>query len=257
MTPPVQVAVFASGSGTNLQALLDYQTPPELSGVRRTESDPGGTDSGQLERRPPCAYRVAMVVSDRERAGALQRGKTSGCEVLVVSYRGRELEEVGSEMLRALTRAGVQAIFLAGFLRMIPANVIAAFPRRILNIHPALLPAFGGKGMYGKRVHEAVLQAGESLSGPTVHFVDDNYDSGAIIARWPVPVHHTDTSESLAIRVLAAEHRLYPVVADRLAQAVASGTDLPTYSPPANALMEGSWDEDAFADAIRRGFSDD
>lgn len=140
---------------------------------------------------------------------------------------------------------------------MIPANVVAAFPRRILNVHPALLPAFGGEGMYGHHVHDAVLRAGASVSGPTVHFVDEEYDTGAIIAQWPVPVHHDDTSESLSARVLSAEHMLYPAVADRLARAIATDTEMPTFCPPADAFVGGPWDRDGFADAMRRGFSDD
>jgi folate-dependent phosphoribosylglycinamide formyltransferase PurN len=101
-------------------------------------------------------------------------------------------------------------VALAGYLRLIPAEVVRAFAGRMVNVHPALLPAFGGPGMYGQRVHDAVLASGARLSGPTVHFVTEHYDEGAIIAQWPVPVHAADSAQSLAARVLAAEHRLYP-----------------------------------------------
>jgi phosphoribosylglycinamide formyltransferase 1 len=232
---PVRVAVFASGGGTNLQSLLDYQTA----------------------LGDACGYRVVLVLSDRGEAGALARGRSAGCATRVVDFRDRELNEVGLEVLDALREVTTRAVFLAGFLRMIPANVVAQFPRRILNIHPALLPAFGGKGMYGRHVHEAVLRAGASVSGPTVHFVDAQYDTGSIAAQWPVPVHAGDTPDSLASRVLEAEHRLYPAVAHRLGVSIESGREMPKFSPPEDAFVGGPWDAEGFAEAMRRGFSED
>jgi phosphoribosylglycinamide formyltransferase 1 len=99
---------------------------------------------------------------------------------------------------------------LAGYLRLVPAAIVRRWEGRMLNVHPALLPAFGGKGMYGRRIHEAVLAARSTVTGVTVHLVDEHFDEGPIVAQWPVPVHPGDTPESLAARVLAAEHRLYP-----------------------------------------------
>jgi len=172
----------------------------------------------------------------------------------VVGFKGREPHDIGSEMLQALRQVDAAAILLAGFLRMIPASVVAEFPRRILNIHPALLPSFGGEGMYGRHVHEAVLRVGASVSGATVHFVDTQYDTGPIIAQWPVPVHRGDTAELLAGRVLAVEHRLYPAVAHHLAMAIQSGRNIPRFAAPLDAFVGGAWDAAGFADALNRGF---
>ena len=200
MTPPVPVAVFASGGGTNLQALLDHE---EASG----------------------AYRVVAVVSDRPDAGALDRARAAGRDALVIAMKDRCQEEIGDEILRDLRDRNVKVIALAGYLRLMPSAVVAAYPRRILNIHPGLLPAFGGKGMYGERVHQAVLAAGAKVTGATVHFVDEEYDTGTIVAQWPVPVLPEDDAKGVAARVLKVEHRLYPAVTDHLCRAVAEGRD--------------------------------
>ena len=201
MTSPVPVAVFASGSGTNVQALLD------------------------AERGGRVAWRTRLLISDREDAGALARAKAAGIATEVIPVGGRDRAVVEAETLDALRGAEVEAVFLAGYLRLVSAGVVARYPRRILNIHPALLPSFGGKGMYGRRVHEAVLASGARLSGPTVHFVDERYDEGTILAQWPVPVRPDDTPETLAARVLSAEHLLYPLAAQHLSEAVSEGRD--------------------------------
>ncbi|MGI9628960.1 MAG: phosphoribosylglycinamide formyltransferase [Longimicrobiales bacterium] len=192
MTLPV--AVLASGSGSNLQALIEA----EAEGL---------------------AYRVELLITDRE-CGAEARARNLGRDVVRIPFAGRDPDDVGRDVLDALRAAGTSAILLAGFLRLIPSAVVQAFPRRILNVHPALLPSFGGKGMYGIRVHEAVLAAGAKLSGPTVHYVDERYDEGGIVAQWPVPVWPGDSAATLAERVLAVEHRLFPAAADALAKAV-------------------------------------
>jgi folate-dependent phosphoribosylglycinamide formyltransferase PurN len=115
-------------------------------------------------------------------------------------------------MLEELVLARADIVVLAGFLKLVPEPVVRAYRGRILNIHPALLPAFGGNGMYGQRVHEAVIRSGVRISGATVHIVDEEYDHGAIVAQWPVPVLEGDDAESLAARILAVEHRLLPDV---------------------------------------------
>jgi phosphoribosylglycinamide formyltransferase-1 len=212
VTLPVPAAVFASGSGTNLQALLD------------------------AEKTGRAAWRTRLVISDRLEAGALDRATGVGIQTMVIRVAGRDPAEVEEETLTALRNAGVGVIFLAGYLRLVPAGVIARFPRRILNIHPALLPSFGGKGMYGPRVHEAVLAAGARISGPTVHFVDERYDEGTIFAQWPVPVRLGDTPDTLAARVLSVEHRLYPLAAQHLAKSVAEGRE-----PGPFQLAGGAW----------------
>ena len=197
-TAPVRAAVFASGSGSNLQALLDHETADGL-------------------------YQIVVVISDREDRGALQRAEAAGRLARIIEVRGRPADEVASATLALLKSLDVRAIFLSGYLRMIPAAVVSAYRRRILNIHPALLPEFGGKGMYGERVHEAVLSSGAEVSGATVHYADEEYDTGTIVGQWSVPVLPGDDARALAARVLIVEHRLYPAVADHVCRAWAEG----------------------------------
>ena len=197
---PLSAAVFASGGGTNLQSLLDHQA----------------TD-------PP--WRIRLVVSDRDDAGALERAGRAGVDTRVVPTRDRPPDEVAGEILFALDAHDVKLVFLAGYLKLVPAQVVATYRRRILNIHPALLPGFGGKGMYGMKVHRAVLEAGARVSGATVHYVDEEYDRGTILAQWPVPVLSDDTPQALAARILEVEHLLYPRAADHLARAVQAGQE--------------------------------
>jgi folate-dependent phosphoribosylglycinamide formyltransferase PurN len=134
-------------------------------------------------------------------------------------------------MLHDLEKRGVQVIALAGYLKLIPPAVVSRFRRRILNIHPALLPAFGGKGMYGRRVHEAVLAKGVELTGATVHYVAEEYDTGTIIAQGQVPILPGDDTDSVAARVLKVEHKLYPEVLDHICRAVAGDRDPGPFAP--------------------------
>jgi phosphoribosylglycinamide formyltransferase-1 len=180
--PRSRLAVLASGGGSNLQAIMDH-------------FDALG---------PQAPAHVALVVSDREAAGALDRARARD---IAAEWLPRERN---AELGAILASHRITHLALAGYLRLIPADVVSAFRGRIVNVHPALLPAFGGPGMFGHHVHEAVIRSGARVSGPTVHFVNEHYDEGAIIAQCPVPVHATDTPESLAERVLAAEHRIYP-----------------------------------------------
>jgi len=207
----VSVAVFASGGGSNFQSLLDHRT-----------DGPG---------------RIDLLISDRPGSGAIERAEKAGVQTRVILVKDRSLDAVGLETLEVLEEQGIQVILLAGYLRLIPQLVIQAFPQRILNIHPALLPAFGGKGMWGHHVHEAVLASGASFSGPTIHFVDEGYDTGAILAQWPVPVLAGGTPDSLAARVLGVEHVLYPLAADHLCRAVAKGEAVSRPSFPGEAVM--------------------
>ena len=128
-------------------------------------------------------------------------------------------QEYAHRLLAELKERNIQLVCLAGYLKKLPASVVSEFAGRMLNIHPAPLPRFGGPGMYGHHVHEAVLQSGSSESGPTVHFVDQNYDTGPVVAHVPVAVLPSDTPETLAARVLETEHKLYP----RAVAAVAGG----------------------------------
>jgi formyltetrahydrofolate-dependent phosphoribosylglycinamide formyltransferase len=194
---PARIAVLASGGGTNLQALLDHFAD--------------GTAGG----------RVVWVGSNVAGAGALARAGRAGVATgLVVDPAD------GAALLAQLRAADADLVALAGYLRLVPAEVVRAFPGRIVNVHPALLPAFGGPGMYGRHVHEAVLAHGCRVSGVTVHLVDEQYDRGPILAQWPVPVLPDDDAAALAARVLQAEHALFPRVVEALARGqLALGAD--------------------------------
>lgn len=198
MSQPKAVAVFASGSGTNLQALLDT-------------FGAGG--------HPDAAARIALVVSDRPGIRALERAEASGSATCVLVPKAFENRDAfATALLDVLREHQIELIALAGYLKLVPEAVVQAYRGRIINIHPGPLPTFGGPGMYGHHVHEAVLSAGVAVSGPTIHFVDERYDTGPIIAQWPVPVRNDDTPETLAARVLKYEHRLYPAVLRALAR---------------------------------------
>ena len=152
----------------------------------------------------------------------------------------------GDALLRQLDAHGVDLVVLAGYLKLVPGEVARRFHGRMLNVHPALLPAFGGPGMYGIRVHRAVLAAGARLSGATVHFVDEHYDRGAIVAQWPVPAYADDTPESLAARVLRVEHRLLPRVVDAVAAGRVSldadGRARGVFAAPADGARDAAGD---------------
>ncbi len=190
-----RIAVLASGSGSNLQALLDY-----LDGL-------GGAAPAQ----------VAFVGSNRHDAPALQRAAMRGIATSVLTD-----PTDGAALLALLELQRTDLLVLAGYVKLLPAAVTRQFRGATVNVHPALLPKFGGAGMYGRRVHEAVLAAGEHESGATVHFVDDEYDRGAPLARSTVPVLADDTPATLAARVLAAEHILFPRAVHALAVGLVS-----------------------------------
>ncbi len=183
----MRLAILASGGGTNFQAIID------------------AVERGDLPRVEPV-----LCLSNRSGAGALDRAEQHGVATYVLPGTPASADAEAESIRRALENAQADFVALAGYMRMIPEQVIDAYEGRILNIHPALLPAFGGKGMYGRRVHEAVLQSGARWSGVTVHLVDEHYDTGPIVLQEPVPVMHDDTPETLAARVLECEHRLYP-----------------------------------------------
>jgi phosphoribosylglycinamide formyltransferase 1 len=185
-----RIAVLASGAGSNLQAILGYLAAAE---------------SGTA---------VSLVASDKQQVGALVIAARAGIPAVTLRDPGD-----GRVILALLAEHRIELVALAGYLRRVPESVTQQYRGRMINVHPALLPAFGGAGMYGAHVHRAVLGAGVKVSGPTVHFVDEVYDHGPIIAQWPVPVLPGDTPGVLAARVLKAEHRLYP----RAVAAVASG----------------------------------
>ena len=151
------------------------------------------------------------MVASRPGIGAL--GRAAAAEIPALVWGGDDVDLLAG----ALDEHQVDLVVLAGWLRLVPTELVRRYTGRMVNIHPALLPAFSGAGMYGIRVHRAVLASGAKISGATVHEVDEQYDTGRILAQWPVPVRPDDTPESLAQRVLAAEHRLLPAVVDALA----------------------------------------
>ncbi len=187
----LRVAVFASGGGSNFQALVERARQ----------------------------YRVAFLVCNRPRAGALDRAKNLNIPAYILAPRIFGDENLYADaVLDLLHKENIGLIALAGYLSKIPARIIGEFQGRILNIHPALLPRFGGKGFYGSRVHRAVLEANETVSGATVHFVDEDYDTGPILLQKKVPVLADDTPDSLAARVLRVEHDLFPDAIHLIAQ---------------------------------------
>lgn len=192
-TNRARIAVLASGGGSNLQAILDH-----FSAL-------GDARSGE----------VVLVGSNRPGAGALTRARRAN--VAAEQFQAAD----GGALIEILDRHEVNIVALAGYLKLIPNNVIQRFRDRIVNVHPGPLPHFGGEGMYGIRVHEAVIASGIAKSAATVHMVDEQYDHGAILAQWPVPVQRGDTPTRLAARVLAAEHIIYPRIIDALAENIA------------------------------------
>jgi phosphoribosylglycinamide formyltransferase-1 len=190
-----RIAVLASGGGTNLQALID-----RFHG--------GGSD----------AARVELVVGSRAGIGALERAERAGIPALVLDARTLGADAFRDALSDALQAHGIDLVVLAGWLQLVPSEVVARYHGRMINVHPALLPAFGGRGMYGMRVHQAVIASGARVSGATVHLVDERYDEGAIVAQWPVPVLPGDTAEMLAARVLGVEHRILPLAVETIAR---------------------------------------
>lgn len=184
---PLRIAAFASGGGSNFEAIVEA-----------------------IERESMPAE-VVLCISNREDAGVFERARRHKIETIRLSPDAFPSEmEYCSQLFSLFKQYDVNFIVLAGYLRMIPAEIVRSFSGRILNIHPALLPAFGGKGMFGRHVHRAVLDYGAKWTGVTVHLVDEEYDRGPIVLQEPVPVYQDDTPETLAARVLITEHRLYP-----------------------------------------------
>jgi phosphoribosylaminoimidazolecarboxamide formyltransferase/IMP cyclohydrolase len=182
-----KIAVFASGEGTNLQSLIDACAVNRIRG------------------------KITLVVSNNDGVGALRRAQRAGIETLISHQKDFATpDEFNAFLAFECQKRGIDLICLAGFMLLLKPPLLKAFPWRIMNVHPALLPAFGGKGMYGRHVHEAVLKSGARVTGCTVHFIDEQYDRGHIVAQSTAPVLPTDTPETLAARVRAQEHYVYP-----------------------------------------------
>jgi len=175
------MAVLVSGGGTNLQTLIDSVEAGGINGE------------------------IALVISDRENAYALQRAKKHGIEAVYI-----DRQHCTERLMRELQERDIELVVLAGFLSILDAALVKAYEGRMINIHPSLIPSFCGKGFYGEKVHKAAVEYGVKLSGATVHFVDEGTDSGPIILQEAVPVYPEDTAEQLAERVLKVEHKLLP-----------------------------------------------
>lgn len=183
----IKIAVLVSGGGTNLQSLID------------------GCKSGFIPGE------IVLVVSSKPDAYALERARKENIEASVIEKKlFKNEEEYSAEIQKAVDKKKADLICLAGFLLKLAPNIVRTYKNKILNIHPALLPEFGGPGMYGIRVHETVLKSGQKYSGCTVHLVDEEFDHGPIVLQKRVPVEAGDTPVKLAERVLKEEHELYP-----------------------------------------------
>ncbi|EQB63390.1 MAG: hypothetical protein RBG1_1C00001G0969 [candidate division Zixibacteria bacterium RBG-1] len=189
------LAVLASGSGTNLQAIIDAIKKKKLRA------------------------RIKIVISNNSDAYALKRGQRNKIKTLHLSQkRFASPKEFDHKLVSILKKEKIDLIALAGYMKKLSPSVVRKFRNKIINIHPALLPRFGGKGMYGIHVHEAVLKSKAKTSGVSVHLVDEKYDHGSIIFQKEIPVRDSETAESLQKRVLKIEHQVYPYVIGLFAQ---------------------------------------
>lgn len=184
-----KIAILASGEGTNAERIIRYF----------------------LEKR---TAEVALVITNKAQAGVLKRTERLSVPSLVITAQGF----AGGEALEVLHRHDIDFIVLAGFLLKVPDAILHDYPNKIVNIHPALLPKFGGKGMYGSRVHEAVIAAGEKQSGITIHYIDEHYDEGNTIFQATCPVMPDDTPDALASRVHQLEYEHFPRVIEAVIQ---------------------------------------
>lgn len=183
------IAILASGNGTNAENIIRYFQKKE------------GGDS------------VVLVVANRQNVNVFKRAENLHVPCI---YMGKEEWVTGEGVLKLLDDYRVDFIVLAGFLAKVPDALLHAYPQRIINIHPSLLPKFGGKGMYGDRVHQAVVEAGERESGISIQYINEHYDEGSIIAQFRCPVYPEDTPQEVAARVHALEYEHYPQVIERL-----------------------------------------
>lgn len=189
------VAVFISGGGTNLQSILDFS------------------------KNNDAHYSVGVVISSNPEAFGLQRAEKAGVDGIAISrLQFDSRKDYVSKLLKTLLGKNISLIVLAGFMKKLPPEIVNEWENKILNIHPALLPSFGGKGYYGLKVHESVLEYGSKISGVTIHLADEKYDHGPIVHQAVVPVFPDDTPEILQKRVLVLEHSEYPRVIDWFAQ---------------------------------------
>jgi|TARA_B110000438_G_scaffold124776_1_gene121549 formyltetrahydrofolate-dependent phosphoribosylglycinamide formyltransferase len=185
----VNIVVFASGSGSNFKSIHQKIKEGEISG------------------------KIKIVVSNNPNSGALKYAISEGIPIFIHNkVRFHNEEKYYESLSKKLIEVNAELLVLAGFMKKIPDEIVAHFERRIINIHPSLLPKFGGKGFFGMNVHRAVIQLGEKESGASVHFVNKIYDDGPIVAQSVITVNDNESPEDLAARVLVEEHKLYPEV---------------------------------------------
>lgn len=185
------IAIFASGSGTNAQKIMEH------------------FDANQK-------VNVTLILVNNADAGVIERAKKFNVPVRVFNRVEFSKSDVIVDVLK---ENQIDLVVLAGFLWLVPLNMVTAFPNSIINIHPALLPNYGGKGMYGDKVHEAVISAGDNESGITIHYVNEHYDDGAVIAQFKCAISKRDTPDSLAANIHKLEHQHFPVVIETILKA--------------------------------------
>lgn len=189
----MKLAVFVSGRGSNLRSI--YEHPAHGS-----------------------SFRVEAVVSDKAECGAFEIARSHSTPTYVCCEKREDGTLSFAPAAAALKEREIDAVALAGFLKLVPPEILGAYRDRVFNVHPALLPSFGGAGMYGMRVHRAVFESGAKVSGATIHLADEEYDRGPIVAQACVDIADADSPEEIARRVLEVEHRLYPETLARVAE---------------------------------------
>ncbi len=193
MEKKLKLAVFASHGGTDLQSIIDA--------------------TGQ----PDYPAEIAVMISNNKKAFAVERAQKAGIPTIIWQQKNFDDDDSYADfMLAILRKYGVELICLAGYMKLLPVKIVRAF--KIINVHPALLPKYGGRGMYGLHVHEAVIAAGDSMTGVTVHQANEIYDNGKILAQTEVEVLPSDTPEILQKRVLEVEHKIYPQTIAKIAR---------------------------------------
>ena len=190
----MNIAVFASGKGSNVKAILDKIKTGELVNAK-----------------------ICIIISNNSKAGVFELAEENNIDSIHISSKTNpDSEQYEKTIIDLLDKYNIELILLAGYMKLLSLKIIKHFKGDILNIHPALLPRFGGKGMYGMKVHKAVIETEQKESGVTIHYVNEKYDDGLIIKQTKVPVEDGDTPETLAARVLKAEHDLYWRVVDSI-----------------------------------------
>ena len=191
----LRIGILASHGGSNMQAIIDACGNNKINGE------------------------VSVVISNNSSAGAVKKAENAGIQVYHLSSRNYPgSDELDEAMLLVLKKHKVNIIALAGYMKKLGPMVISKFQDRILNIHPALLPKYGGRGMYGDKVHKAVIESGDKESGATIHLVNYKYDDGRILSQVIVQISDDDNPETLAAKVLVQEHRLYPTTLEKIAK---------------------------------------